>query len=107
MYDRTIAILQTTKHLDDDVVLTLVLKTISLIKSGDSQIRISTDFADGVLKTEGKKVSLGAFYGQQFDAEIATDRGPSKVSFIFKSSPEIVEAILMNYAMPKQTVGLA
>ena len=106
MFEKVFAVLQATKPISEDVVRDLVLKTISLIKSGDDKIGISTASLAGELRTEGKTVFLGSFGGQQFNAVIDTDRGNCRVAFIFRANSQLIEEILMLYTMPTD-VGIA
>jgi len=68
--------------LSEDVNLAIYITAIGMAHSHSKCERIKTDQCEGIITSQFKYVCLGSIAGTQFNAELDTEQGTTKVSFI-------------------------
>jgi hypothetical protein len=62
----------------------LISEALDMFGSRESEREIKTDSLEGRVRTNGKYYVLGSFAGQHYEAEVETDWGKAKLSFLVK-----------------------
>jgi len=74
--------LRTDTRLSEDQREYLLVKATIMYLNEEKRKRVKTDEFEGVIYTEGKYGMIGSFGGLEFRAEIDTDGGKAKLSFL-------------------------
>jgi|GEM_PF-3881404 len=64
------------------VANTLMEKAVEMAHHRKTHLKLEGDVCTGILATEWKRGSMGTLYGVEFTAEVVTDSGETKITFL-------------------------
>ena len=77
------AVISASRQLREEVVKILIYHALELEEKNQSYTEIKeAGYCQGVIKTDGRSICLGALSGQLFEADLETESGTIKVKFI-------------------------
>ena len=69
-------------RLSEEERKSLMIEAIRMYQTGKERKKVRGERYEGVISTSGRHELIGTFDGQHFDAELDTDHGKSKLSFL-------------------------
>ena len=96
-------LMYTGMALNDEIRTLLLEKAIKMALDGEKKLKVKSYYCEGIISTQWARKCIGSASGVEFYAEIETDRGSTKVSYIVQTknfNTDDGEWVRMKYDSP-------